>query len=73
MSDTIITRGRGGKGQRQVRLSDVEIPDLWHVAQYLTGLEEPKARIAAEKVLECWHLCSDLKRELQARANGEGR
>lgn len=58
--------GRPRRQRRQVDVYDVEIPDLWHVAQTLKGREKAK-------VLECWHLCHDLLRTLTEIANEKRR
>lgn len=63
-----ITRARGGTAERIVPLSKIVIPDLWHVADHLKAIERPES---AEAVLECWHLCHDLKNELEQRERAE--
>ena len=47
-----------GQGRHEVDLKDVTIPDLWGIQEELRfKLKKPKA---ADAVLECWHLASDL-------------
>ena len=55
--DTIITLSKGGTAERQVKLSHLEIPDLWHLAQ---SLPNPHRRV----ILECWNIAHDLKRHI---------
>lgn len=49
-----------GKERREVTLNDVQIPDLWHVAERLRR-DDPDGAAA---VLECWRICHDLKANL---------
>lgn len=53
-----ITRAKGGTLEKQVPLSRIVIPDIWHEANLLV----PEDR---DRVLECWHLAHDLLRTLQ--------
>lgn len=46
-----VTLSKGGTKERKVKLSALEIPDLWRT-------DSP------EKVMEVWHIAHDLKREL---------
>jgi len=68
--DTIIRAPRG-EARRVVKVSDVEIPDLWHVAAHLDNDakdDEAHNRMtraaalhkAADDVREVWHLAHDL-------------
>ena len=60
---------------RVVEVNDIQIPDLWHVAQALKKYEgydlfaEGRGVIdgpkAGERVLECWHLVHDLLRYIK--------
>jgi len=59
MKHTYITRSKGGTGERKVRLDTLKIPDLWKVGTFKDD--------DREKVLDCWHLAADLKRELLER------
>jgi len=71
----LITRSKGGTGERKVELSEVQIPDLWHVAMAFDSASQtgklqfaPKyCRYWHDQILECWHLCHDLQRELLER------
>lgn len=52
-----ITRAKGRMEERKVEVSDLTIPDLCHVKEFLNRIGEDKA---AEGVLECWHLAHDM-------------
>jgi hypothetical protein len=52
-----ITLTKGGTAERQVKLSTLDIPSLWHIAATVGGEAE-------KQILEAWHLAHDLKREL---------
>ena len=41
-------------------IDEISIPDLWHIAM----AQENKQN--KEIILECWHLCHNLKNALQA-------
>lgn len=44
-----------GEARRSVLPSQIEVPDLWHLAMELSGNRR-------EKVLETWHLANELRR-----------
>lgn len=69
---TIITRSKGGTGERQVDVNSILVPDLWHVAQAIsTGRARDVLPRAGDSILECWSLCHDLLRHLrEEEANG---
>lgn len=52
-----IIRSSQGTMRLVVPLSEVKIPDLWHIAE---ALDEEGRTEASEQILECWHLCIDL-------------
>ena len=56
-----ITRAPEGAARRVVPIQQVEIPNLWHVAQHL---RDNVSTTFADAVLECWHLCHDLRLNL---------
>lgn len=61
-----ITLSKGGSKERKVELSKIVIPDLWHIAQGQGKEWSPEgAEIAKKEILECWHLCHDLKRHIE--------
>lgn len=65
-----VTLSKGGTAERTVKVKDIDIPDLWHIAMLLSdqkvvnGLGEA----ASDKVLEVWHLAHDLKKALLLKA-----
>lgn len=59
---TQITLSKGGTKERTVDINSVEIPDLWHIAMRLRNQYDDDS---ADKVLECWHRCHDMKRHIQ--------
>jgi hypothetical protein len=52
-----IIRSPRGTMRLVVPLSEVKIPDLWHIAE---ALDEEGRTEASEQILECWLLCIDL-------------
>lgn len=62
MNNTLVTLKQGGTGEKTVPISEVEIPDLWHIARALESLGHLQA---SEAVLTVWHNCHDLKRHIQ--------
>lgn len=58
MDSKIVTLAKGGMAEKDMPVSKVKIPDLWHIAHRLD--EEDK-----EKVLACWHLAHDLKTHIE--------
>ena len=63
MSDysTTVILSPGGTAREEVKLSDIHIPDLWHLGQ---GLIKDGRKRSGENVLTVWHLAHDLKRNL---------
>jgi hypothetical protein len=61
--DRIVVLAAKGTARRVVRLRDVEIPDLWHIACALRK-DRRYGPSAADAVLACWYLAHDLKRNL---------
>jgi hypothetical protein len=52
-----IIRAPKGTARQVVPLEEIQVPDLWHVAERLqdAGNEQD-----SEQILDCWHLCIDL-------------
>lgn len=55
----MVTLNRGGSGEKTVKLSDVEIPDLWHIAQSEMDMDCRNA------ILTGLHISHDLKRTVE--------
>lgn len=55
----LITRSKGGSGERKEKLSSLKIEDLWRIE---TSIDSDK-----KKIIDVWHLAHDLKRELMDR------
>ena len=53
----LVTLSCGGTNKRQVDPASIEIPNLWHLAMRLKGLER-------EQVLEVWNLAHDLRKHI---------
>ena len=65
-NDAKVTLNKGGTEKKVVPISDVKIPDLWHIAN--TIRENGKVADGpgcAELILECWSRAHDLKRHIQ--------
>lgn len=60
---TVITRSKGGTAERQVDVKAHDVPDLWH---HYISLKEGGYVVTADEVLDCWHLCHDLIRHIEA-------
>ena len=52
-----IIRHPEGTERHQVELTDIQVPNLWHIA---SQLREQHLTNSADTVLECWSLCYDL-------------
>jgi hypothetical protein len=73
-----ITIHKGGTGEHTVKVSELVIPDLWHVAMFFNDQAEKHAndhdspfacnrmKMFEQMVLECWHLAHAMKDQLQA-------
>lgn len=57
-----IVRAPKGTGRHEIPLSDIQVPDLWHIGWWLKENGKPQA---GDAVLECWSLCHDLLANLK--------
>jgi len=57
-----IIRAPHGTARREVPIDEVEIPDLWGIAMWL---DKNGQDTGCKDVLECWHLCHDLLKNLR--------
>ena len=65
-SKTKVTLNKGGSKKKTIPISQVEIPDLWHIAEAI----RKDGKVAdgpgcADLILECWSRAHDLKRHIQ--------
>jgi len=67
-----FTRSKGGTAEREEIISQIQVPDLWHLYLALKDgkLTRNKKILAkaAEDVYEAWHLAHDMKRHLQSNS-----
>ena len=64
--NTQITLAKGGTAERQVPISKIHIPDLWHIASGIrTGAFVTSRADNADRILEVWNLAHDLRRHIQ--------
>lgn len=58
---TQITLAKGGEEEMTVPLSQLIVPDLWHIAQALNSDGRVSDGAAcARDILTCWHMAHDL-------------
>ena len=62
MKTKTITLSKGGSDERTVPIGQITIPDLWHLADSIRVQVDD---VAAEMVLEVWHLAHDFKRHIE--------
>lgn len=67
-SNSTITLNKGGIGEKEIKISALVIPDLWHVA---TRLREAEQINDAQLVIDCWYLAHAMKDHLQALEDPE--
>lgn len=75
-----IVRSPEGSARRVVRVGDIRIPDLWHIAMWVGDVEKDRTvkkiinhhhasrellEAQSEAIIECWHIAHDLKRHIQ--------
>ena len=65
-ANTKVTLSKGGTHEKIIQISDLTIPDLFHIAQAIdqdgTVADGPGC---AELILDCWHKCHSLKRHIE--------
>jgi hypothetical protein len=73
-----LTRSKGGAAEREVDILALNIPDLWHIAQWLKTNKLTKEKpvndwmkLNADMILDCWHLAHDMRRMLQEELRGK--
>ena len=66
-----FTRSKGGTAEREEIISQIQVPDLWKIAEIFQGksntvyMSKANREAVADAILECWHLAHDMKRHLQ--------
>ena len=65
-----VTQTKGGAGEKTVDAASIQIPDLWHIADWLDGeatlRKRPELAKHADMIRECWGLTHSLLRHAQA-------
>ena len=68
-SDTLVTLNKGGTKERTVRIDEIQIPDMWHLAMALKDFPTDNMIVdpiaCSELVLECWAMAKGLKRHIE--------
>jgi hypothetical protein len=62
-----IVRAPKGTDRKVIPLSEVQVPDLWHIYEALGDREDDiwGTDVWAKQLLECWHLAIDLLQNLR--------
>jgi len=69
-----FTRSKGWAAEREEIISQIQVPDLWKIAELFQDkanaiyLPTAARKAAADAILECWHLAHDMKRHLQSNS-----
>jgi len=70
-AEPTFTRSKGGTAEREEIISQIQVPDLWHMISHIrdgvTLVPAYRTQIA-DAMLECWHLAHDMKRHLQSNS-----
>jgi len=70
-AEPTFTRSKGGTAEREEIISQIQVPDLWHMISHVrdgvTLVPAYRTQIA-DAMLECWHLAHDMKRHLQSNS-----
>ena len=71
-----FTRSKGGTAEREEIISQIQVPDLWKIAEIFQGkpnginsntiyMSKANREAVADAILECWHLAHDMRKHLQ--------
>ena len=63
-----VIRSAKGTLRREAPLSEIQVPNLWHIAHRTADNLTQSDR---DTILECWYLCHDLLANIRAEAAGE--
>lgn len=67
-SDEMVTLFKGGTRETTLPISEVDIPDLWHIAEALRSQGKVAYGSAcADLILNCWHIAGALKQHIEER------
>ena len=73
-AEPTFTRSKGGTAEREEIISQIQVPDLWKIAEIFQGksntiyMSKANREAVADAILECWHLAHDMKRHLQSNS-----
>ena len=71
-AEPTFTRSKGGTAEREEIISQIQVPDLWKIAEIFQGksnnmyMSKANREAVADAILECWHLAHDMKKHLQS-------
>jgi len=71
-AEPTFTRSKGGTAEREEIISQIQVPDLWKVAEIFQGksntmyMSKANREAVADAILECWHLAHDMRKHLQS-------
>ena len=71
-AEPTFTRSKGGTAEREEIISQIQVPDLWKIAEVFQGksntmyMSKANREAVADAILECWHLAHDMKKHLQS-------
>ena len=68
-AEPTFTRAKGGTAEREEIISQIQVPDLWHIIIGIReGTKVPKAHrdAVADAVYEAWTLAHDMRKHLQS-------
>ena len=71
-AEPTFTRSKGGTAEREEIISQIQVPDLWKIAEVFQGksntiyMSKANREAVADAILECWHLAHDMRKHLQA-------
>ena len=64
-----FTRSKGGSAEREEVISQIQVPDLWHLIQDMkqgTTISKKEGQRLVGAIEEIWNLAHDMKRHLQS-------
>lgn len=65
-NNTKVVINKGGFEEKEKKICDIEIPDIWHIAESIReGRKLLIPQDCADLILECWSRAHDFKRHIQ--------